>query len=414
MLSRLIYPAILTGLYFGLNLIIYKRLKSWFSNKPYWRIIRLIYFVSISIVLGGLIQMSIRFLDPPINPSVLANWFIGFSFSIMVGKLLYGIILIIDSLFGLPWTLFQKLKGKTHEPSKGRRNFVKTTSVVVAGLPFLSLIQGITFGKYDYQVRKVVLKFPDLPKAFHGFKIAQISDIHSGSFDSISEVKKGVELVNQQGADLIAFTGDLVNARTKEIKPFLNVFNKLKAPHGVMSTKGNHDYGLYYKWPSEEAHQQDQLDMEEAHRALGFDLLNNTNRIIEKDGEQISVVGVENWGKTPFPQIGDIDAALKGTEKTPFTVLLSHDPSHWEQVVIDHKKHVHLTLSGHTHGMQFGVEIPGFLKWSPVQYRYPRWAGLYTEKNQHLYVNRGFGFIGFPGRVGIRPEITVFELQVEA
>lgn len=414
MLSRLIYPAILTGLYFGLNLIIYRRLNAWYYDKPYWSKVRLTFFISVFIVLAGLIQMSFRFIDPPINPKPFVNWFIGFSFSLMVGKLLFGIVLILDYIIGFPWDVFQKLMGKTNQPSAGRRTFVKTTGIVFAGLPFLSLIQGITFGKYDYQVRKITLKFPDLPKAFHGFKIAQISDIHSGSFDNINEVQRGIDLVNEQGADLIAFTGDLVNNRTEEVAPFLNVFNKLKAPHGVMSTKGNHDYGLYYNWPSQEAHQQDQADMEKAHRDLGFDLLNNTNRIIEKSGEQISIVGVENWGKTPFPQIGDIDAALKGTEKTPFTVLLSHDPSHWEQVVLQHKKHIHLTLSGHTHGMQFGVEIPGFLKWSPVQYRYPRWAGLYTEKNQHLYVNRGFGFIGFPGRVGIRPEITVFELQTDA
>ena len=410
MLSRLILPIFFTMLFIGLATLVYVRLKQWYSDRKSWKTIKITFWTSLILVAAGLAQMTLRSLDPPVNPSAVSNWFVGFTFAIMIGFILYGLILVIDGILGGMYSVTEKLRGRKPVYSPARRKFVQTSSAVIAGLPFLSLIEGITFGKYDYQVRKVALKFKDLPEAFHGFKIAQISDIHSGSFDNVNEVRRGVEMINQQRADMVTFTGDLVNSRSKEVVPFLDVFNKIKAPYGIFSSKGNHDYGIYYNWEDSKDFEKDQQDMDKYHQELGFDLLKNENRIIEKEGQYLSVVGVENWGRPPFPQYGDLDKALVGTEESPFTVLLSHDPSHWEEVVLDHKRHVHLTLSGHTHGMQFGVEIPGF-KWSPVKYRYPRWAGLYKEKDQYLYVNRGFGFIGLPGRVGIRPEITVFELQ---
>lgn len=410
--GRVIIPLVLALLYFGLNALVYSNLKKWYASHENWKIIRITFWASLIVVLSGFVLIMLRFQSPTIFPSALSNWFIGFSFSLMIGKILFGFVLLLDQVFFLPLGILNSWKRKNKKEEKfvkGRRKFVQTTSTLIAGLPFLSMIYGITFGKYNYQVRNIVLKFPDLPEAFNGFKIAQISDIHSGSFDDKQAVLRGVKMVNDQFADLIVFTGDLVNSRSKEIVPFLDVFNQLKAPHGVMSTKGNHDYGVYYDWESKEDHIADQVEMETHHKDLGFDLLNNENRIIERGGEKLNIIGVENWGLPPFPQVGDLDMALKGAD-SPFTVLLSHDPSYWDEVVIDHKRHVHLTLSGHTHGMQFGVEIPG-VKWSPVQYKYPRWAGLYKEKNQYLYVNRGFGFIGFPGRVGIMPEISVIELQ---
>lgn len=408
--ARLIIPLVLALLYFGLNTLIYFRLKQWFKSKSYWKVILWAFRLSILVVVMGLFQALIRNFNPPVHPTQFANYFVGLTFSLMAGSLFFGIILLVDWFVGVPFWGVKKLQGKPTQYSPTRRKFVQATSTVLAGLPFLSLIQGITFGKYNYQVRNVKLSFPDLPKAFHGFKIVHISDIHSGSFDSKSEVAKGIDLINQQKPDLIAFTGDLVNSKSDEIEPFIDIFGKLRAKHGVVSTKGNHDYGLYYNWPNQQAHAQDQKDMETNHKRLGFELLNNSHKIIQKGNDKISIAGVENWGKAPFPQLGDLDAATKGSERAPFTVLLSHDPSHWDEEILDHKKHFHLTLSGHTHGMQFGVEIPEF-KWSPVKYRYPRWAGLYEEKNQYLYVNRGFGFIGFPGRVGIMPEITVIELK---
>ena len=411
--GRALIPLVFALLYLGLNVLIYSALKKWFGQGRYWKFTKTLFWLSLVFVFFGIVQLMLRFQSPTIFPSPLLNWFIGFTFSLMIGEILFGIVLLFDRLIGLPFQIFNfinKSPTEKRETNNGRRKFVQTTSTIVAGLPFLSMIYGITFGKYNYQVRKIVLKFPDLPEAFNGFKIAQISDIHSGSFDDKEAVLKGVKMVNDQLADLIVFTGDLVNSRSKEIVPFLDVFSQLKAKHGVMSTKGNHDYGVYYDWPNRQAQIDDQVEMQNRHSELGFDLLNNENRTIEKNGEKINIVGVENWGLTPFPQVGDLDKALEGTENAPFTILLSHDPSHWDEVVLNHKRHIHLTLSGHTHGMQFGVDIPG-LKWSPVQYKYPRWAGLYKEKNQCLYVNRGFGFIGFPGRVGIMPEISVFELQ---
>lgn len=408
--ARLLIPLVMALLYFALDVLIYKRLKLWYGHKSFWPAIKIIFWTSLGLVIIGLIQAFGRSSNPPIFPSWIANYFQGLTFAIMIGKLIYGLLLLLDLVIGWPYELFKKIKGSQATYSSSRRSFVQATGTVLAGLPFLSLIQGITFGKYNYQIRKVPLVFSDLPKSFHGFKIVQISDIHSGSFDDKDAVARGVQMVLDEEPDLITFTGDLVNARTEEIYPFIDVFKKLAAPYGVLSTKGNHDYGLYFRWNNQQEHIDDQLAMEQSHKKLGFDLLNNEHRILEKNGESISLVGVENWGKSPFPQIGDLDKALKGTETTPFTILLSHDPSHWEEIVLNHPRHVHLTLAGHTHGMQFGVEIPGF-KWSPVKYRYPRWAGLYQEKNQFLYVNRGFGFIGLPGRVGIKPEITVFELK---
>jgi predicted MPP superfamily phosphohydrolase len=403
---RILIPLIFTLAYFGLNIIIYKRLKLW-ANIKNWPSVRAVFCISVVLVVSGLIVSVYRLITPPVNPSWLVNVYVGFTFSYLLASILFGVVLVLDVIIG---AIVRVLFSTKNEYSASRRKFVIGTSTVVAGIPFLSMIQGITFGKYDFQVRNITLKFPDLPEAFDGFKIAQISDIHSGSFDSLSAVKRGIDLVNQQGADIIAFTGDLVNSKSEEVLPFLETYKHLQALHGMYSVKGNHDYGIYYNWPSQEEHIKDQRDMEKHHASIGFKLLNNANQIIERNGQKLALIGVENWGKSPFPQVGDLDLALQGSETTPFTVLLSHDPSHWEEKVLEHPRKIHLTLSGHTHGMQFGVEIPGF-KWSPVKYRYPRWAGLYKEQDQYLYVNRGFGFIGFPGRVGIRPEITVFELK---
>ena len=290
-----------------------------------------------------------------------------------------------------------------------RRKFVSQVGLGLASIPFFGIIYGLVKGKYEYRVHKVKLTFKDLPEAFHGFKITQLSDIHSGSFDDKEAVEKGIHLANAQKSDLIVFTGDLVNNSADEMDRWIESFSMLDAPMGKFSILGNHDYGDYIKWESEEAKANNLERLKEVHGEIGFRLLLNENSKIEKDGQSISLLGVENWGLRGFHQYGDLDKALEDVHHNDFKLLLSHDPSHWEAQTLHHEKHNHLTLSGHTHGMQFGIEIPGF-KWSPIKYIYPQWAGAYEKKDKYIYVNRGFGFLGFPGRVGILPEITVIEL----
>lgn len=290
-----------------------------------------------------------------------------------------------------------------------RRLFVSQLALGLAAIPFTSFLYGITKGKYNFKVHRHTLYFTDLPEAFDGFTITQISDVHSGSFQDSSAVRRGVEMINAQQSDLFVFTGDLVNSIASEFDPWVEIFNKIKAPFGQFSILGNHDYGDYHAWPNEEAKRSNFEALKKNHEKAGFRLLLDESVEIEKAGEKITLMGVENWG-IGFGQRGNLVKAASGVPAEAFKILLSHDPSHWDQEVKKFKAPVHLTLSGHTHGMQMGVEIPG-LRWSPVKYRYPKWAGLYEENGRHLHINRGFGFLGFHGRVGIWPEITVLELR---
>ena len=276
---------------------------------------------------------------------------------------------------------------------------------------FGSLVYGFS-NKYNYNIRRLKLAFNNLPEAFKGLKVIHISDIHGGSFTNLQAVEHGVKMILDQKPDVIFFTGDLVNDKASEMTPLMHIFSKLKAPMGVYSTLGNHDYGDYVQWPVDGMSKTQNLDnLKNVHAQLGWKLLMNEHVILKKGEAEIAVLGVENWSaKGRFPKYGRLNQAHPGTEKYPFKILLSHDPSHWEGEVVSLYKDIDLVLSGHTHGMQFGVEVPGF-KWSPVQYMYKQWAGLYENANQKLYVNRGFGFIGYPGRVGILPEITVIELS---
>lgn len=282
---------------------------------------------------------------------------------------------------------------------------------VVAGS---SLFGGLVYGfgnKYNYQVKRLQLSFDNLPAAFRGLKIVHISDIHSGSFMDKRAVERGVDKILKENADMILFTGDLVNDRAAEMNDFMDVFEKLKAPMGVYSTLGNHDYGDYVQWPHEGLSKEENLEqLKQVHAKLGWRLLMNEHVVLEKENDRMALLGIENWSaKGRFPKYGKMDMAYAGAKDIPFKILLSHDPSHWEAEVKPVYSDIDLMLSGHTHGMQFGVELPGF-KWSPVQYMYRQWAGLYEDNRQKLYVNRGFGFIGYPGRLGILPEITVLEL----
>lgn len=293
-----------------------------------------------------------------------------------------------------------------------RSEFLSKTGVVMAGLPFVTMNYGmISQNVYDYQIKRKKIYLPNLPKSFDGIKIGQISDIHSGSFFDKVAVQGGIDLLNAEKCDVVFFTGDLVNDETAEVREYTNIFEKVKAPMGVFSILGNHDYGDYKAWPSVEAKRKNLEDLCEVHKNMGWDLLRNENRTLRIGNDEISIVGVENWSSSSrFPKKGKLDLALKGTEEQPVKLLLSHDPSHWRAEVLEKHPEIDMMFAGHTHGMQFGIQFGDF-QWSPVQYAYPEWAGLYQQGHQKLYVNVGYGFIGYPGRIGILPEITIFELK---
>ena len=292
-----------------------------------------------------------------------------------------------------------------------RRKFVSQIGLGLAAIPFLSLLYGETIGKYNYKVIKQRIFFPDLPDAFDGFTITQISDVHSGSFDNPEKINYAIDLVNEQNSDMILFTGDIVNTHAKEMHPWIDTFKKIKEhKYGKYSVLGNHDYGEYISWPSEAAKEENFQNIKNLYGQIDFKLMLNEHTLIEKGTDKIALVGVENWGHN-FKKVGDINLASANLTKEDFKILMSHDPSHWDYEVKNHEKNFQLTLSGHTHGMQFGIEIPGVIKWSPIQYIYKQWAGLYENMGRYVYVNRGFGFHAYSGRVGIMPEITVIELK---
>ncbi len=291
-----------------------------------------------------------------------------------------------------------------------RSIWVSELTMAVAAFVFISLLYGMTGGRHRYKVHRVTLKFEDLPKEFDGFTITQLSDIHAGSFTSRRGVEKGISLVNKQNSDMILFTGDLVNNKASEMEPWIELFAKLKAPFGKYSVLGNHDYGDYISWESEEAKNDNLAQLKQVHQQIGFNLLLNSAVQIKKAGAAIALIGVENWGKGGFHKYGSLTRATAGVADNEFKILMSHDPSHWEAKTLEHEKHINLALAGHTHGMQFGIELFGF-QWSPIKYMYPQWAGLYSHNGKYLYVNRGFGFLGFKGRLGIWPEITVITLK---
>jgi hypothetical protein len=309
----------------------------------------------------------------------------------------------LNALFG------NALKADGYFPD--RRDFISKLALGAAAIPLAGIIHGMFKGKYNFRVIRKQIFFEDLPESFDGFTLTQISDIHSGSFDQTDRIAYAMDLINEQNSDLLVFTGDLVNNKADEMIPWVDTFNKLKKPkYGKYSILGNHDYGDYIQWDNDQDKAKNLQDVKDMHAAIDFKLLCNDHVYLDNGQDKIALVGVENWGHR-FKKMGDLKKASEGLSKDDFKVLLSHDPSHWEHEVRQHENDYHLTLSGHTHGSQFGIEIPGFIKWSPVQYVYKYWGGLYQEFGKYLYVNRGFGFHAFPGRVGIWPEITVLELK---
>jgi uncharacterized protein len=383
--------------------------KGW---TPLWKTVaRYGFWLPTVLCIGALLWWTAA--DPYKVGSGLRNWILTALFATYFSKLFGVFFLLIDDAQRVVRWIAQAFSKKDVSPSAGevisRSQFLTHTALVATAIPFGTMVFGIVSGAHDYRIKRTSLKLPNLPASFDGIKIVHISDIHSGSFFNKTAVKGGVEMVMKEKPDLIFFTGDLVNNEAEEVKEYIDVFNKLRAPLGVYSVTGNHDYGDYKNWASKEAKEQNFKDLIEAHRLLGFDLLMNEHRYIEQGGERLAILGIENWGAGRFAKYGKLDLAHAGTE-APVKILLSHDPSHWDAQVRPNYKDIDLMLSGHTHGFQFGVEIGDF-KWSPSQYAYKQWAGLYQQDNQNLYVNRGFGYLGYPGRVGMPPELTILELK---
>jgi predicted MPP superfamily phosphohydrolase len=383
--------------------------KGW---NPLWKsLIRYGFWIPTLLTILALFWWT--FDDPYRYSSNFRNWIITGIVATYFSKIVGILFLFIDDLQrGVRWviSLFQKnSSGSSAGEVITRSEFLSKTALIAASVPLGAFAYGIISGAHDYRIRKVAIKLPNLPKAFDGIKIAQLSDIHSGSFWNKTAVKGGVEMVLNEKPDAVFFTGDLVNNESSEVKEYMDVFNKLRAPLGVFSITGNHDYGDYKSWASKEAKQQNFKDLVTAHKELGFDLLLNENRFLVQGGEKLAILGIENWG-TRFSKHGLLDKAYLGTEEAAVKLLLSHDPTHWDAQVRPAYKDIDVMFAGHTHGAQFGVNI-GVFTWTPVQHVYKQWGGLYHEDNQYLYVNRGFGYLGYPGRVGMPPEITIFELK---
>ncbi|ADR20547.1 phosphoesterase [Marivirga tractuosa] len=358
-----------------------------------------------------------HFGNPDFFSRVARQFMLVLVFMNYLSKTIALLVLLIGDVIRFGQWSFYKITDLLNNSKSGiegekisRSEFFAKSALVAGTLPLAAMSFGIISGAHDYRIRRKSIVIPNLPKAWHGVKIAQLSDIHSGSFWNRIAVEGGIDMLMAEKPDMVFFTGDLVNNEAKEVEKYIPIFSKLKADLGVYSTLGNHDYGDYKNWSSEKAKAQNLQDLKEAHKLMGWDLLTNENRILTVDKEPLAVLGVENWGAGRFAKYGDISKAYAGTEGLPTKILLSHDPSHWDAQIRKDYPDIDLMLAGHTHGFQFGIEIPGF-KWSPSQYVYKQWAGLYQEGNQSLYVNRGYGYLGYPGRIGIPPEITILELR---
>lgn len=383
-------------------------------NKKIQLFLKVGYWIYTLATIIFMLVLTSYFEDKLIAPKFYRIYVLGIILISIISKIIGSIFILVHDIktlfFYVKKLLFPKVE-TVQKNTISRKNFIKKIGVAAAAIPFGTLFFGMVKTAYDFTIRKEKLKINNLPNAFKGLKIVQISDLHVGSFLTDEPLKKAIELIDDQKPDIIFFTGDLVNDITEEALPFMDTLKKLSAPMGVYSILGNHDYGDYfYQKDDHEGKQHNYNLMKEVHQKLGWKLLLNENVVLEKNNERLAVLGVENWGAGGrFPKYGDLDLAKNGLLSTDIKLLLSHDPSHWEAKILPEHSDIAATFSGHTHGMQFGIEIPNF-KWSPSQYMYNQWAGMYSKNNQTIYVNRGLGFIGYPGRVGILPEITVFEL----
>lgn len=388
-----------------------------YSYQAFRTLIRLrwvlISYQVISLLLLLFIVYSFTQFDRSVGQTKQTMFTMGLMLLVYVPKIVLTLVMFGEDIFRIGASLLNYFMYNVprKEMMPDRRKFISQIALGLAAVPFLSLIYGIFEGKYNYKVFKQTVYFPDLPDAFDGFRITQISDVHSGSFDNPEKINYAIDLINEQEADMILFTGDIVNTHAKEMHPWLDTFNGIKEyKYGKFSILGNHDYGEYVTWPSEKQKDENFQEIKSLYGKIGFKLMLNEHTYIQKGNDKIALIGVENWGVN-FKKAGDLNKASQHVDEDDFKVLMSHDPSHWEAEIKEHPKNFHLTLSGHTHGMQFGIEIPGYFKWSLAQYIYKQWAGLYESAGRYVYVNRGFGFHAYPGRVGIMPEITVIELK---
>ncbi|MEI3791722.1 MULTISPECIES: metallophosphoesterase [unclassified Chryseobacterium] len=395
---------IIAAIFLFLEIYIYQAIRTLTDNS--W--IRIGYWV-VSLAVYGIFAYEVTHFQRSDRSMVRAQITISLFLIFILPKIFVVLFLLIDDIFRTGGYLIGLTQPKENFFPE-RRKFLSMAGLGLGGVLSALFIDGITFGKYRHTVRKIKVKIPGLSKSFEGYKVIQISDVHSGSFSDPDKLQHAIDLINEQNPDLVLFTGDMVNNVADEFKPFIPLFSKIKAKDGKFAVLGNHDYGDYVSWTSNDAKKKNLDTLIEYEKQAGFDMLRNENRVIDKNGEKLYILGVENWGLKPFPQFGKIDDALKGVPESAPKILMSHDPTHFDHVVKKHPGNIHLTLSGHTHGMQFGLDLKN-VKWSPVQYRYPKWADLYESEGKTLYVNRGFGVLGYPGRVGVLPEITLFELS---
>ena len=395
---------IITALFFILEIYVYQAFKTLVSNS----VARIFYWIVTLGLYGFLFYEISTFQRSDKNHHrihIIATLLISF----LIPKIIVGFFLLIDDVFRLlNFGFLHFSNSTTHYPE--RRKFLSIAGLGLGGILSALVLDGVVFGKYRQTVRNVKIKIAGLPQSFKGYKIIQISDVHSGSFSHPEKLEKAIKLMNEQNADLVLFTGDLVNNLAEEFEPFIPLFSKIKSKDGKFSVLGNHDYGDYVQWNSPQEKAQNIPKLIGFQEKAGFRMLRNEHHILERNGEKLYILGVDNWGEKPFPQYGDLGKATNGIPVDAAKILMSHDPTHFDRIVKKHPSNVQLTLSGHTHGMQFGLDLKN-VRWSPVQYRYPKWADLYESEGKYLYVNRGFGVIGFPGRVGVLPEITVFELS---
>lgn len=395
---------IIAAIFLFLEVYIYQAIRTLTDNL--W--IRIGYWV-VSLVIYGVFAYEITHFQRSDKNPFRIHLMISLFLIFILPKVFIVLFLLIDDIFRTGSYLAGLMK-PTENFFPERRKFLSLMGLGLGGVLSTLFIDGITFGKYRHKVRKIKVKLNNLPKSFKGYKIIQISDVHSGSFPDPSKLEHAIKLINEQKPDLVLFTGDMVNNVAEEFKPFIPLFSTIKANDGKFAVLGNHDYGDYVTWTSLDAKKKNLVTLIEYEKQAGFDMLRNEHRIIEKNGEKLYILGVDNWGLKPFPQFGDLDKAIENLPESATKILMSHDPTHFDYVVKKHKGNIHLTLSGHTHGMQFGLDLKN-VKWSPAQYRYPKWADLYESEGKLLYVNRGFGVLGYPGRVGVLPEITLFELS---
>lgn len=379
----------IAAIFLFLEVYIFQAIRTLTDN--FW--VRLGYII-LSLAIYGVFAYEVSHFQRSDRSTERAQITISLFLIFILPKIFIVLFLLVDDIFRTGGYLVGLTK-PTENFFPERRKFLSLMGLGLGGVLSALFIDGITFGKYRHTVRRVKVKFANLPKSFKGYKIIQISDVHSGSFSDPSKLQHAIDLINEQDPDLVLFTGDMVNNVADEFKPFIPLFSKIKAKDGKFAVLGNHDYGDYVKWNSKDEQNKNLEALIDYQRQAGFDMLRNENRIIEKNGENIYILGVENWGLKPFPQYGDIDKALENVPQNATKILMSHDPTHFDYVVKKHPKDIHLTLSGHTHGMQFGLDLKN-IKWSPVQYKYPKWADLYESEGKMLYVNRGFGVLGYP------------------